>query len=118
MSVENTPSCKLVKVADYAGLIEKEPIGVEAGNEEVMLVRIGETVYAISNICSHAEAWLDAGQLHPETLEIECPLHEGKFDLRTGEPTALPCVDPVRRYDVVVEDGEIFIATAEGDSFD
>src|SRR5882724_1477260 len=93
MSVENTHGCKLVKVADYTELADQEPMCVDVGTEEVLLVRVGNAVYAISNICSHADAWLDAGQLHAETLEIECPLHEGKFDLRTGRPTAEPCVD-------------------------
>ncbi|CDO87146.1 hypothetical protein AWC29_19565 [Mycobacterium triplex] len=115
MSVENTRGCKLVKVADYCDLVDEQPIAVDAGSDEVMLVRIGDAVYAISNICSHADAWLDAGQLHPETLEIECPLHEGKFDLRTGDPTAEPCTEPVRKYDVVIDGGEVFVATADDD---
>lgn len=115
MSVENARGCKLVKVADYSDLVDKEPIAVDAGSEEVMLVRIGDAVYAISNICSHADAWLDSGQLHPETLEIECPLHEGKFDLRTGAATAEPCTEPVQKYDVVIDGGGVFIATTDDD---
>ncbi|WP_036468325.1 non-heme iron oxygenase ferredoxin subunit [Mycobacterium genavense] len=115
MSVENTRGCKLVKVADYSDLVDKQPIAVDVGSDEVMLVRIADVVYAISNICSHADAWLDAGQLHLETLEIECPLHEVKFHLRTGDPTAEPCTDPVRKYDVVIDGDEVFVVTVDDD---
>lgn len=115
MSIENVHGCRLVKVADYTDLVNEEPIAVDAGDEEVMVVRVGDAVYAISNLCSHADAWLDSGQLHPETLEIECPLHEGKFDLRTGKPTAAPCVDPVKRYDVVINGADVFISKSGGE---
>lgn len=57
-----------------------------------MLVRMGDGVYAISNLCTYAEAWLDGGMLHPKTLEIDCPLHEEKFHLSTVKQTALPCM--------------------------
>ncbi|MDA2893270.1 non-heme iron oxygenase ferredoxin subunit [Mycolicibacterium sp. BiH015] len=111
--MEETRGCRMVKVTEYSDLTEQEPVGVEADGEEIMVVRIGETVYALENLCSHAEAWLDAGELHADSLEIECPLHEGKFDLRTGLPTALPCIDPVKKYDVVVDGDDVLIAMTD-----
>ncbi|WP_246398683.1 non-heme iron oxygenase ferredoxin subunit [Mycobacterium vicinigordonae] len=105
----------LVKVCDYADLADREPIGLDVAGEEVMVVRVGDQVYAIGNICSHAEAWLDSGYLHASTLEIECPLHEGKFDLRSGKATALPCVDPVKGYEVVRDGGQIFLVINESE---
>ncbi|MEB3980796.1 non-heme iron oxygenase ferredoxin subunit [Mycobacterium sp. 663a-19] len=115
MTVEGTRRCKLLRIADYTDLAEEQPLGVEAGGEEVLVVRIRGVVYAIGNICSHAEAWLDSGVVHPDSLEIECPLHEGKFDLRTGEATALPCVEPVKKFDVVVDGADVFLARTDGD---
>ncbi|KBZ57160.1 hypothetical protein K875_05678 [Mycobacterium [tuberculosis] TKK-01-0051] len=113
--MEDTRRCKLVRVTDYAALAEQQPLGVEADGEEVLVVRVGEAVYAIGNLCSHADAWLDSGVVHPDSLEIECPLHEGKFDLCTGEATALPCVEPVKKFDVVVDGADVFIAVPDGD---
>jgi len=115
MTVEDVCRGKLVRISAYADLADKQPLGVDVGGEEVMVVRIGDAVYAIGNICSHAEAWLDSGALHPDSLEIECPLHEGKFDLRTGEATALPCVEPVKKFDVVIDGTEVFIVLTDGD---
>ncbi|ODQ84205.1 hypothetical protein BHQ17_27930 [Mycolicibacterium holsaticum] len=105
----------MVKVADYADLVDEEPAGIEVAGEDVMVVRIGDAIYALGNVCSHAEAWLDSGELHVDTLEIECPLHEGKFDLRSGQATALPCVEPVKKYDVVVDGTEVLIAVPESE---
>ena len=47
-----------------------------------------------------ASGWFDKG-------EIECPLHAGRFDARTGKATAPPCVDDLKTYPVRVEGGEI-----------
>ena len=42
-----------------------------------------------------------------EKGEIECPLHAGRFDIKTGKATAPPCVDDIKTYPVRVEGGEI-----------
>jgi len=43
-----------------------------------------------ANVCTHEQVWLDDGILHPDTCEIECPMHEARFDLRTGAATHEP----------------------------
>jgi anthranilate 1,2-dioxygenase ferredoxin subunit len=40
---------------------------------------------------------------------IECPLHQGQFDVRTGEPLCEPVDEPIRVYPVRVVDGTIEI---------
>jgi nitrite reductase/ring-hydroxylating ferredoxin subunit len=80
-------------------------LAVNAGGYDILLARIGSgDYYALDNLCSHADAWLDMGFLVPATCEVQCPLHEGRFDLRTGKPTALPCIDPIPSYPVTVRD--------------
>ena len=59
-----------------------EPVVLDGGTE-VLLVRVGDDVYAIQPTCTHQETWLDMGTVFPASLEIECPLHDGRFDLRT-----------------------------------
>ncbi len=67
---------------------EKEPLGVEIAGRHVALYRLGDEFYATGNICSHAEALLSDGVL--DGCEIECPLHMGRFDIRTGEALTSP----------------------------
>lgn len=99
----------LVKVAEVDDVREGQLLGVSVKGQEILLVRLGEKLYATSNMCTHAEGWLDMGQLHCGTAEIECPFHGGKFDLLTGNPTAEPCVEPIRSYRVVIHGSDVLI---------
>jgi len=88
------------------------PVTLDDGTE-VVLVCVNASIFAIQAICSHQQAWLDGGWVHPEAHEVECPLHEGRFDVRTGEPTRLPPIDPIKTYPVRMEGGEIFVAKGD-----
>jgi 3-phenylpropionate/trans-cinnamate dioxygenase ferredoxin component len=64
-------------------------------------------VFAIDDECSHEEQSLCEGDLIDN--EVECPMHYSRFDLRTGAPTSLPALDPVRTYPVTVDGDSIFV---------
>ena len=80
--------------------------------EEVLLVRLDSVVYALQPTCTHQETWLDMGMVLPASLEIQCPLHNGRFDLRTGAPTNPPVRTPIRTYAVRITDGEVLVSKA------
>ena len=69
------------------------------------IYNIDGELFATDDICTHAYARLSDGWL--DRNEIECPLHAGRFDVKTGAATAPPCVDPVKTYPVRVEGDEI-----------
>lgn len=74
------------------------------GFPPLAVYRIEGHFYATEDRCTHAGASLSEGLVDGDT--IECPLHGGAFHIPTGEPTALPCVVPLRTYAVrVVGDG-------------
>jgi nitrite reductase/ring-hydroxylating ferredoxin subunit len=98
-----------VKVGVRSDLIDGEMTAVQVGDEEVLLARLGDEVLAVSNLCSHAEGWLDMGTLLPETKEVQCPLHDGRFSLLTGAATREPCIDPIPAYTVQVRDDEVYV---------
>ena len=94
-----------VKAAERSALGEGDVIGVIVNGQELALYDIEGQVFATDDICTHAYAklsdgWFDKG-------EIECPLHAGRFDARTGKATAPPCVDDIKTYPTRVEGGEI-----------
>lgn len=64
-------------------------------------------LYAIDDTCSHQDASLADGWL--EGCEVECPLHQSRFDLRTGAVDQPPAKRGVRAHAVHVVDGEIFV---------
>ena len=64
-------------------------------------------VFATDNICTHGHARLCDGFL--EGHEIECPFHQGRFDIRNGQPTLEPCVDAIKSYPVKIDAGRVWV---------
>jgi len=77
----------------------------------VAVVRIGDDVYAIGDVCSHANVSLSDGDVWCDERELECPKHGSAFHLETGEPSTLPATQPVPVFDASVVDGQIMIST-------
>ncbi|MGD0576149.1 MAG: non-heme iron oxygenase ferredoxin subunit [Anaerolineales bacterium] len=108
---------------NYLRLAEKEaefvPVGklsnfasgdrwlFEIDGHPIALFRIAQDWYAIADICTHDEGPLGEGTL--EGLELECPRHGGRFDLRTGKATRLPAVMDIPAYPVRVVGEEVQI---------
>lgn len=84
-------------------------VRVEVDGVPVAVVRIGDDVYAIGDICSHANVSLADGEVWCDELELECPKHGSAFSLVTGEPSTLPATQPVAVYPVQVVEGRIVI---------
>jgi nitrite reductase/ring-hydroxylating ferredoxin subunit len=81
----------------------------------VCLYNIGGTIYATDDACTHGEASLADGFIVDST-EIECPYHQGRFDVRTGKATKAPCMVDLRTYRVRIVDDVILIRVDEIDS--
>ncbi len=97
-----------VRVASLGELPVGGLLGVELDGQKIVLAHVDGAVYALEGICSHQEALLAEGSLYEECLM--CPVHGGEFDARTGEAITLPAMDPLRRFEVRVEDGDILVA--------
>jgi nitrite reductase/ring-hydroxylating ferredoxin subunit len=82
-------------------------IRVETGDLTLAVFNVGGVFYVTDDQCTHGPGSLSEGYV--DGHEIECDFHNGRFDLRTGEVTAPPCMVPVRTYKVVVEDEQVLI---------
>jgi naphthalene 1,2-dioxygenase system ferredoxin subunit len=87
---------------------EDDVIGIVVGDRDIALYNAGGEIYATDNICTHGHARLCDGFL--EGHEIECPLHQGRFDIRTGAPMCAPVTEAIRSYPIRIEDGRVFLA--------
>lgn len=77
--------------------------------EAVCLYRLDdESIHATADRCSHGNASLSEGYIDDGL--IECPLHQGCFDIRTGQAVTAPCKIPVKVYPVKVESDTIFVS--------
>ncbi|MDT8843707.1 non-heme iron oxygenase ferredoxin subunit [Paraburkholderia fungorum] len=78
------------------------------GLQSLAVFNVGSQFYVTSNICTHNVAVLTDGYFEGEI--VECPLHGGSFNVKTGEPCSFPCEIPIKTYETVVENGKIYIA--------
>ena len=63
--------------------------------------------YCIGDVCSHEDFSLSEGELWG--MQVECPQHGSRFDLRNGKVTGLPAVIPATTYPVTVEGGDVYV---------
>lgn len=96
-----------VEVGEISTLPRDRGIRVTVGDCRVAIFRIGDDVYAIGDVCSHAEASLAEGEVFG--TDVECPRHGSEFDMKTGEPLSLPATSPVPTYEVTIEDDMVFL---------
>jgi len=72
--------------------VSRLPVGAMAratfGDLDILLAHTSEGIVAIDDRCPHMSAPLSIGIL--AGCLVDCPLHNGQFDLRTGEPTRMP----------------------------
>jgi len=80
---------------------------VVVAGRDIAIYTAGSEVYATDNLCTHGNARLCDGFL--EGHEIECPLHQGRFDVRDGRPTCAPVTEPLRSYPVKLEGGRVYL---------
>lgn len=100
---------EFVRAAGVGDVADGAMINVEIDGKDVLIARIGEDYYATDGWCTHAAGLLYEGYLHPDTFEVECPIHEGMFDLRNGEVTNPPAEEDVTAYTVKVEGDDILV---------
>ncbi|CAL95131.1 non-heme iron oxygenase ferredoxin subunit [Azoarcus olearius] len=99
-----------IAAAELDAVPQDDVIGVEVGGRDIALYSVDGEIYASDNICSHGHARLCDGFL--DGHEIECPLHQGKFDVRSGKALCAPLTEDIRCYPVKIEDGRVFLALA------
>jgi nitrite reductase/ring-hydroxylating ferredoxin subunit len=93
-----------------ANLAAGECKGVHVDGVEVAIFNVGGTLHATSNICTHQRAFLSEGYLEDEF--IECPLHQGRFNVVTGAAEGPPVTDPLRVFPIRLEGSDVLVDVA------
>jgi len=75
--------------------------GVKAGDLDIALYNIDGEIFATDNICTHAQAVLSDGWLEGDV--IECPLHGGRFEVKTGKGLGAPITCDLKTLAVRIE---------------
>jgi len=101
-----------VKVANTKDIQPSQMKEVEVNGQNICVVNIEGKYYAIGSICTHEGGPLADGTL--EGYEVECPWHNSKFDVRTGEVTSPPASEPEPAYEVKVDDNNNILIKTQG----
>jgi naphthalene 1,2-dioxygenase system ferredoxin subunit len=97
-------------VASRADVAVDSALHVRAGGREIALCNLGGTFYALGGICTHGAARLARGTIEGDL--IECPLHAGTFEIKTGRAVDQPCTVNTKSYPVRI-DGETVLVGIE-----
>ncbi len=97
-------------VAKTDDLDEEEVMGVMIGKKEIAIYNVEGEFYATDGVCTHENVGLADGFVVGDI--IECPLHGGKFEIRTGKPANPPVTVGLKTYPVKIEDGTIYVGVA------
>ena len=86
---------------------EGQLFGLTCNEKKILLANLKGTIHATDLICTHADADLSTGFLSDEG--VRCPLHLSVFNLESGEPQNLPAEEPVKVYNVKIDDNKIYV---------
>lgn len=81
---------------------------VHVAGREILLCNSNDRIFAVSNLCSHADERLDCGRMRGGW--IACPVHGARFDLETGEAMNPPAIQPIATYPVRISGDQVEVA--------
>jgi len=84
----NQQTGRWVKISKVSSVSPGSVVGVKVGDLEIALYNVDGSFYATHDICTHAHAFLSDGWLEGDI--IECPLHGGRFEVKTGKGLGAP----------------------------
>ena len=97
-----------IKIAQTSEVAEDESIAIETNGKQLALHFSENEYFVTDNVCTHQYALLSDGYI--EDGCVECPLHQAKFDLRTGQAMCAPATVDIQTYSVKVEGDDIYVA--------
>lgn len=94
-------------VAKVGEIAEDEAKKVIIGEEHIAIFNLGGEFFATDDICTHAYASLSEGYV--EDGFVECPLHAGRFDIKTGKAQGVPVIEDIKTFPVKVDGDNIYV---------
>lgn len=85
-------------VTDLTTLPEAAPSKAKAGSNDLVLVRVGDTIHAMHAVCAHAGGPLAEGRVVDGC--VECPWHGSRFRLEDGRARRGPTVYDQPAYEI------------------
>ena len=101
----------LVRLCAAAEVPADMPMRAEHDGYSYAVFRAGDRYHVTDDVCTHGPGLLSEGTVLGE--EIECPFHQGRFSILTGEPTLPPCTEAIKVWTVHLAEDGIWIEPGE-----
>jgi nitrite reductase/ring-hydroxylating ferredoxin subunit len=88
---------------------EGSALSVTVAGRRICIVRHEGAFFSLDDVCSHGHAFLSEGYCDTTDCVLECPLHGGLVDFRTGKAVSAPIEKDSQIYATRVEGGEVLI---------
>ena len=98
---------ELVKICSTSEVADNSVKSFEVGSNVIAVYNLGGEFFVTDNECTHGAASLADGILEDDI--IECSLHFGAFNVKTGAAVQAPCFTALRTYKIVVQDGQVMV---------
>tara|TARA_B100001996_G_scaffold49621_1_gene35560 strand:- start:383 stop:745 length:363 start_codon:yes stop_codon:yes gene_type:complete len=109
----NETSTRKVKLLDVEEIPEGKAKRVEIEGSRIAVTRINGEIYAVGDMCTHANYALSEGPIDTDELTIECWKHGAQFCLKTGEAISLPATRPIKTYQLETVQTSVLIHLPE-----
>jgi len=101
-----------VDVAAADDIPDGDVVGRVVQGREIALYRLGDDMLATDALCTHGDANLCGGFVEPDG-SIECPLHQGRFDIRSGRALCAPLTRDLTVHAVKVDSGRVWVRLSD-----
>jgi 3-phenylpropionate/trans-cinnamate dioxygenase ferredoxin subunit len=98
-----------IKVCDIKSLKNGDLLDFDMEDKKILISKTKDKVYATDRICTHAYADLSTGFINEDEKTITCPLHMSAFKLEDGTPQNLPAEDPLKTYEIKIQDNYVYV---------
>ena len=102
---------QLVALCAAEDVTADTPVRVVHDDMVYAVFRCEDRFFVTQDHCTHGPGSLSEGFVFG--CEVECPFHQGRFDLRTGRPTGAPCTEGLQTWTVHEIDGRLYIDPSE-----
>jgi 3-phenylpropionate/trans-cinnamate dioxygenase ferredoxin component len=96
-----------IEACDAGDIVEEDVIRFDHGSRTFAIYRLEDGYYATDGLCTHEQVHLADGFVMDSI--IECPKHNGRFDIRSGAAKGAPVCVNLKTYPVKVDAGKVFI---------
>jgi 3-phenylpropionate/trans-cinnamate dioxygenase ferredoxin subunit len=96
-----------IPTVEFDAIDDEDVVRFDHGGKTFAIYRVEDTPYASDGLCTHEKVHLCDGLVMDHV--IECPKHNGRFDIRDGRPLGAPVCVALKTYPAKVEAGKVLI---------